>query len=149
MIAVDTNILIYAHREELPQHQEAMAWLRYLAEGTAPWAIPVFCLGEFVRVITHPRIFDPPTPSEIALEALSGLLESPTVKVLNPGLNYPSYFRNCVMEADARSNLAFDAQIAAVCREYGVSRVLTADRDFARFGQLRLLAVSNAPPSQI
>lgn len=62
MIAVDTNVLIYAHREEMPYHSQALAWLRHLAEGQEPWVTPVFCLGEFIRVVTHPRVFDPPTP---------------------------------------------------------------------------------------
>ena len=60
MIAVDTNVLVYAHREELPQHQQARARLVELAEGPALWGIPVFCLGEFLRVVTHPCLFDPP-----------------------------------------------------------------------------------------
>lgn len=60
MIAVGTNILVYAHREELPQHRNARTRLAELAEGNAPWAIPVFCLGEFLGVVTHPRLFDPP-----------------------------------------------------------------------------------------
>ena len=59
MIAVDTNVMVYAHREQLPQHERALEWLTYLAEGRVPWAIPVFCIGEFVRVTTHPRVFDP------------------------------------------------------------------------------------------
>lgn len=144
MIAVDTNILIYAHREELPQHGRSLEWLSHLAEGTVPWAIPVFCLGEFVRVVTHNRIFDPPTTLEIALEALAGLQDSPTLRILSPGPRYPILFQKCVLEADARGNLAFDAQIAAVCLEQGVSTLLTLDRDFARFSSLKLLTLTDA-----
>ena len=61
MIAIDTNILVYAHREELPLHRKARARLVGLAEGFEPWALPVFCLGEFLRVVTHPKVFDPPS----------------------------------------------------------------------------------------
>ncbi|MGH8575557.1 MAG: PIN domain-containing protein [Gammaproteobacteria bacterium] len=94
MIAVDTNILIYAHREELAEHVSALAWLTRLAEDPLLWGLPVFCLGEFVRVVTHPRIFDPPTRLESALEALFGLLASPSLRVLNPGPRIPSSFPN-------------------------------------------------------
>ena len=145
MIAIDTNVLIYAHREELPQHEQALNWLRHLAEGARPWAIPVFCLGEFVRVVTHSRIFDPPSTLEVALDALAGLRESPTLRILNPGPNYMACLRDCVLVADARGNLAFDAQIAAVCREQGVSMLLTSDRDFTRFPDLRILALTDTP----
>lgn len=145
MIAVDTNILIYAHREELPEHVSALAWLTRLAEDPLLWGLPVFCLGEFVRVVTHPRIFDPPTRLESALEALFGLLASPSLRVLNPGARYPELFSQHLQEADARGNLAFDAQIAAVCVEHRVTALLTADRDFARFAKLKRLSLSDAP----
>lgn len=137
MIAVDTNILVYAHREELPQHARARARLTALAEGDAPWAIPVFCLGEFIRVITHPRLFDPPHSIEEACDALGRVLGSPSLRILNPGERFWMLLAEAVREADAAGNLAFDAQIAALCRESGVSSLLTEDRDFDRFRSFR------------
>jgi uncharacterized protein len=139
LIAVDTNILVYAHSEETPQHQQALERLSSLAEGRNPWAIPVFCIGEFVRVVTHPKIFAPHTSMDMALAALGGLLESPSVRVLNPGPEFLNFYRACLAGADARGNLAFDAQIAAVCIEHGVNELLTLDRDFSRFDGLKLL----------
>ncbi len=137
MIAVDTNILVYAHREELPQHAAARARLTALAEGDAPWAIPVFCLGEFLRVVTHPRLFDSPHTIDEACAALDRVLESPNVRVLHPGDRYWPLLAEAVRAADAAGNLVFDAQMAAVCRESGVSALLTEDRDFDRFPHLR------------
>jgi toxin-antitoxin system PIN domain toxin len=137
MIAVDTNVLVYAHREELPQHRNAKAKIVSLAEGTEPWGIPVFCLGEFVRVVTHPRLFDPPYTSGEACEALNRLLESPSLQILCPGPGYPVLLQDAVREANAVGNLVFDAQIVAVCRESGISALLTEDRDFARFPGFR------------
>jgi toxin-antitoxin system PIN domain toxin len=145
MIAVDTNILVYAHRRQPPHHDKALAWLRHLAEGNIPWAIPVFSLAEFVRVVTHARVFTPPSTLEEALEALDGLLRSPTVRVLNPGPRFPALFRQAAATADARGNLAFDAQIAAVCREQGASRLLTLDRDFSRFPGLHIVSLDDTP----
>jgi uncharacterized protein len=101
----------------LPEHVSALAWLTRLAEDPLLWGLPVFCLGKFVRVVTHPRIFDPPTRLESALEALCGLLASPSLRVLNPGPRYPALFSQHLRKVDARGNLAFDAQIAAVCVE--------------------------------
>jgi toxin-antitoxin system PIN domain toxin len=133
VIAVDTNILVYAHREDLPQHTRALRRLMQLAEGQALWAVPVFCLGEFVRIVTHPRLFDPPSSLEEATAALDGLLESPSLAVLSPGERYWPLFSQALREGRAAGNLAFDAQIVAVCREHGVQTLLTEDRDFHRF----------------
>ncbi len=138
MIAVDTNVLVYAHREELAKHAAARARLIALAEGDALWGIPVFCLGEFLRVVTHPRLFDPPhTPAE-ACEALERVLASPSARILLPGERFHTLLDARVREADVRGSLVFDAQIAALCDEVGVSALLTEDRDFARFRGLRI-----------
>jgi toxin-antitoxin system PIN domain toxin len=137
LIAVDTNILVYAHREELPKHAVARARLTALAEGDTPWAIPVFCLGEFLRVVTHPRLFDPPHTIDEACSALDRLLASPSLRILNTGERFWVMLAHAVRAADATGNLVFDAQLAAVCRESGVSALLTEDRDFDRFAGLR------------
>ncbi len=77
MIAVDSNILVYAHREDSPWHSPAFECLRDLAEGKDPWAIPWPCLHEFLAVVTHPRIYSPPTPLGQALDQVDAWLESP------------------------------------------------------------------------
>jgi toxin-antitoxin system PIN domain toxin len=133
VIAVDTNILVYAHREELPQHRRARARLVELAEGSARWAIPVFCLGEFLRVMTHPRLFDPAFDVVEACEALGRVLASPSLVVLTPGDRFWPLLSRATHDAHAIGNLVFDAQIVALCRETGVSTLLTEDRDFDRF----------------
>jgi toxin-antitoxin system PIN domain toxin len=139
VIAVDTNVLVYAHRAEMPRHVEARDRLVALAEGDAPWAIPVICLGEMVRVLTHPRLFDPPFTAEEACTAVERILESPTLRVLVPGARFLALFAAATRSANAIGNLAFDAQIAALCVEAGVSALLTEDRDFSRFEGLRTL----------
>lgn len=133
MIAVDTNILVYAHREELEQHPRARARLVHFAEGKELWSIPVFCLTEFARVATHARIFDPPYSVAEVREAIGRLLESPSLRLLHPGERFADLFLAAMAEAHATGNLVFDAQIVAVCREHGVRSLLTEDRDFARF----------------
>jgi toxin-antitoxin system PIN domain toxin len=142
VIAVDTNVLVYAHREEAPHYEEAHGWLRGLAEGTEPWGLPVFVLGEFVRVVTHPKVFDPPTPLEEALANISGLLESPAVRLLRPGARYWGLLEESAKRAQAHGNLLFDAQIVALCREQGVERILSEDRDFARFPEIELVTLA-------
>jgi hypothetical protein len=146
LIAVDTNVLVHAHRESSAHHAAAAAWLRYLAEGPAPWGLPVFVLGEFVRVVTHPRIFPEPSPLAAALDFLAALLESPTARLLLPGARFAELFAGQATAAEARGNLAFDAQIAAVCLESGADRLLTRDRDFHRFPAVEVLVLTAAPP---
>jgi toxin-antitoxin system PIN domain toxin len=138
MIAVDTNVLVYAHREEMAQHGTAVGALRQLAEGDDPWALPVFVLGEFLRVVTHPRIFSPPSPRTQAVASLEALLASPTVRVLGPGERFWALLREVADEGQATGNLVLDAEIVAVCREHAVATILSADRDFRRFPSITL-----------
>jgi hypothetical protein len=136
VIAVDTNVLVYAHRPEFPKHTAARSRLTALAEADAPWGLPVFAIGEFLRVITHPRLLDPPhTPAE-ASEAISRVLASPSLIVLYPGDRYTATLLELVIDSDVTGNLVFDAMIVAVCREHGVHTLLTEDRDFNRFDGL-------------
>lgn len=136
MIAVDTNILLYAHRGESSDHAQALAAVRRLAGGATPWAIPVFVLGEFLRVATHPRVYSPPSTTAEALAVIDALLASPTVRLLAPGDRFWAILREVIADAKARGNLVFDAQIVAACREHGVTSLLTEDRDFGRFASI-------------
>ena len=136
MIAVDTNVLIHAHREESPKHRAALKRLEALAGSAEAWGIPVFCLGEFLRVVTHRRLFDPPHSAAEACEALARLLAPDNASILMPGPGYPKRLGEAVREVGAVGNLVFDAQIVALCRDCGVSVLLTEDRDFRRFGNL-------------
>ena len=145
MIAVDTNVLVYAHREEFSEHPRALEWLRFLAEGTAPWGIPVFTLGEFIRVVTHPKVFDPPSTMDDALMALDALAAMSSLRILLPARRYPGLLVEAVREGRATGNLAYDAQIAAVCREHGVGALLTRDRDFSRFPWIRIIDLDEEP----
>lgn len=138
MIAVDTNVLVQAHREESPKHRAALKRLELLSGGPAPWGVPVFCIGEFLRVVTHPRPFDPPHTALEAYGALAQLLSLENAVVLRPGPDYPARLMDAVREVDAVGNLIFDAQIVALCRECGVTALLTEDRDFDRFGDLHV-----------
>jgi len=133
MIAVDTNILLYADREETPQHRAALRALRRLAEGQEAWAVPIQCIGEFLRVVSHDRVFQPPTPIDEALASIESLLASPAARLLMPGNRYLPIFRDVIARSGVRGNLVFDAQIAAVCLEHGATTLLTEDRDFTRF----------------
>lgn len=133
MIALDTNILIQARRQELELHREAAALLERLANGDEVWAIPWPCVYEFLRVVTHPRAFDPPTPLDDALEDLESLLDSPSLVLLGEGSRHPAHMNRTIASGRATGNLVHDAHIAALALEHGVKELWTLDRDFARF----------------
>lgn len=144
MIAVDTNILIYAHREEFKEHSIAVLELRRLAEASAAWCLPVAVIAEFLRVVTHPRVLDPPTPIEHALSAIESLMASPSCRVLSPGDRHWPLLRDAIEDSRATGNLVFDAQIVALCREYGVTTILSEDRDFRRFTGIEVRSLVGA-----
>lgn len=133
MIALDTNILVYARRRESVHHAAARRLLVGLAEGENAWAIPWPCVYEFLRVVTHPRVFDPPTPLASALEDLESLFESPSLTLLGEGPAHPAHLRAMVAGGAAAGNLAHDAHIAALVVEHGAREVWSTDRDLARF----------------
>jgi hypothetical protein len=142
LIAVDTNILVYADREETPLHALAIAALRRLAEGFEAWALPIFSIGEFLRVVSHPRVFNPPTPIADAFASIESLLRSPSSRLLVPGTAFLGLLRAQLEESGATGNLVFDAQIAAVCLEHGARSLLSEDRDFARFPRLQRIGLA-------
>ncbi len=138
MIAVDTNILIYAHRTESEWHEAAASRLVALGEGVERWALPVFCVMEFMRVVTHRRVFNPPSTVAQATEFIEAVTASPSCEVVQPGAEFLRWLLATAREADSHGNLMFDAQIAAVCREHGIDGILTNDSDFARFDALHV-----------
>lgn len=132
MIAIDTNVLIYANRAELPLHEIARARLTKLAQGSTPWALPVVAAWGFIRIVTQP-IFDPPTPTNQAIEFVGRLMGCPTVRVLAPGPRHWQLLAEVLRDAQVRGGLVTDAVIVALCREHGADTVLSNDRDFTRF----------------
>jgi uncharacterized protein len=140
MIAVDTNILVYAHREDSPFHSAAFERIAELAEGPANWAVPWPCVHEFLAIVTHPRIYAPPTPLECALDQVEAWLESPTVVLLSETAAHWANLRELLTSARIAGARVHDARVAALCRQHGVREMWSADRDFGRFAGI---AVTN------
>jgi uncharacterized protein len=131
--AVDTNVLIYSEIVSSTHHRAAREVLTKLAEGHLPWAIPWPCVYEFLRVVTHPRVFSPPVPVSVALDDLDQILTSPALVLLSETARHSEVLREVVSKSGATGNLVHDAHIAALCIEHGVSELITGDRDFSRF----------------
>ena len=138
MIALDTNVLVAARREELAHHAQARRLLARLASGEEPWALPWPCVYEFLRLVTHRRVFRPPTPLARAVEDVVRLLAAPSLVMLGEGTAHAAHLERQVLAGEAAGNLALDAHIAALCVEHGVTELWTLDRDFARFPGLKI-----------
>ena len=139
MQAIDTNVLIHAEVESSQRHVAALDILHGLAEGAAPWAIPWPSLYEFLRVVTHPRVFHPPVPLNIAVEDLKQILASPSLFLLAETGRHASVLEQVLRQAGATGNLIHDAHIVALCLEHGVSELITGDRDLTRFEGLKIV----------
>lgn len=137
MIAIDTNILVYAHREDSPWHEQAVKKVMKLANSGNPWAITWPSVHEFVAIVTHPKIYDPPTPLKVALAAIEAWQASSGLRMLGEG---PGYFETLSVQAKAgkiKGSKIHDARIAAICLHHGVKKLWTADRDFSSFPELK------------
>ncbi len=133
MIAIDTNILVYAHREDSPWHDAADVQIRALAEGRVPWAIPWPCVHEFLAIVTHPRIYALPTPIKAAIDQVSAWLESPSLVLLAEAEKYWPTLHGLLEASRVAGPQVHDARIAALCRLHGIEELWSADRDFSRF----------------
>jgi hypothetical protein len=136
MIAVDTNILVYAHREDSPWHDAAEAKLAGLAESRSPWAIPWPCIHEFLAIVTHARIYSPPSPLETAIRQIEAWFESPSLVLLAETEGYWSKLRPALETGRISGAHVHDARIAAICIDHGVRELWSSDRDFGRFPSL-------------
>lgn len=137
MIAIDTNILVYAHREDSSWHDIAFRRLKELVESGLDWAIPWPCLHEFIAVVTHPKIYRPPTPLDLAIAQVDVWLESPTLRILGEGAQYWGKLKDVLITGKVLGAVVHDARIATLCLESGVTKLWSADRDFSRIKGLR------------
>ena len=135
MIAIDTNVLIYAHRRDSPWHDRASACVRDLAEGRSSWAIPWPCLHEFYGVATSSRLRPPSTPAQ-AIAQIEEWLASASLVVLAENDAHWRELRQLLGAARITGAVVHDARIAALCISHGVRELWTADRDFGRFPAL-------------
>lgn len=138
MIAVDSNLLIYAHKEGSPFHTAAAELVDSLRHQRAAWAIPWPCIHEFIGIATHPCIYKPASTLAEALGFVGCLLASPQLHLLSESPGYFEKLRDIATSARLKGPRIHDARIAALCLHHGVSELSSADRDFSAFPQLKV-----------
>ena len=132
----DVNVLIYAHREDAPEHVRFAEWLRNFLNAPEPFGLSELVLSSFVRIVTNPKIFDPATPTETALQFCERLLDWPRSVLLVPTARHWEIFARLCRRAKIKGALVTDAYIAALAIEHGCE-LITTDSDFARSEDLR------------
>lgn len=136
MILIDVNVLIYAHRSDLPQHSVYREWLRGATCGPEPYGYCDLVLSGFLRIVTNPRAFIEPTPLDQALLFVERLRGTAYAVHVSPGARHWEVFTHLCRRANAKGNLVPDAYFAALAMESG-SEWISTDRDYARFPGLR------------
>lgn len=133
MIAVDTNILVYAHRADSAFHERARSAIESLAAGAREWALPWPCAHEFFAIVTHPRIYKTATPPETAFAQLRALQTLANLAFIGEADDHLQRLEPLALAAKAQGGAIHDARIAAICLSHGVTELWSADRDFSRF----------------
>ena len=136
MILCDVNVLLYAFRKDVADHDKYLAWLEGVVNGDAAYGASPQVLSSVIRLATHPRVFAHPSRLDEALAFSRALLEQPNCVVVSPGPRHWDLFARLCGDAKATGNLVPDAWFAAMAVESGCEWI-TTDRDYARFKGLR------------
>ncbi len=136
MRSPDVNILVHAFRPDTEDHDLCLGWLDAQVNGASDFALIPNVLSGFLRIVTHPRIFQRPSPLAEALAFCDSLVSCELSQWIGPGARHWDLFNSLCRKTDARGNLIPDAWLAAVVIENGCEWI-TLDRDYARFEGLR------------
>lgn len=137
MFLMDVNVLVYAHREDADNHSDYREWLESIINGDAAYAYSELVLSGFLRVVTHPKVFETPSPLASALHFVHQLKAPPHAINLLPGPMHWKLFTQCLEQIDAKGNDIQDAYYAALAIEWNCEWV-TTDKGFKRFKDLKV-----------
>lgn len=137
MFLMDVNVLVYAHREDTPEHSAYREWLESTINDTVPYGYSALVLSGFLRVVTHPRIFEVPSALSSATRFVNQIRESQNAVCLAPGPMHWKKFLQCIEQIDAKGNDIVDAYHAALAMEWNCVWV-TTDKGFKRFKGLKV-----------
>jgi toxin-antitoxin system PIN domain toxin len=132
MLLPDINVLVYAHREDAPNHRAYREWLEAAINSDQAYGIADIVLSGFLRVVTHPRVFNPPSTIKQALAFARDVRNQPNCVILRPGPRHWTIFEELCEATNVKGNLVPDAYLAALAIESG-SEWITTDRDYSRF----------------
>ena len=137
MMLMDVNVLVYAHREDVKEHLSYRDWLESVINSNAAYGYSELVLSGFIRVVTHPKVFEKPSSPEVAIAFAQQIRSAGQAVCLAPGRNHWDLFLQCVQSISAQGNDIPDAYHAALALEWDCDWV-TADKGFRRFKGLRV-----------
>ena len=135
MILPDVNVLVHAFRPDSSDHALCRGWLDGVVNGDSRYGLSLQVLSSVIRVVTHPKVFAEPSSLDEAIRFCQVLRDRPHCVIVRPGSHHWPIFTRLCEGGDARGNLVMDAWFAALAVESGC-RLITLDRDFARFAEL-------------
>ncbi len=138
MIAIDTNLLVYAHRMDMAFHKKADQFLTELFESNIPVAIPTPCISEFLSIVTNSKIFKEPSPREIAFQEIENILALEHITVIGELTGFLSILKKISTKAKISGGQFHDARIMSICLQHEISILYSADRDFNRFSGVKI-----------
>jgi len=130
---VDVNVLLYATNRDAPEHRRARALVDHLAAGPELVVLLWPALMGFLRIATHPRIFESPLTPDEAVTNVEALLALPHVRAVGEDDGFWPLYRRVVEPAPVRGNLVPDAHLVALMLAHGVSSIWSRDRDLRKF----------------
>lgn len=133
---LDANLLVYAANRRAERHEEAARWIGEQFGGSRRIGLPWQTLSAFLRIATHPRLFNRPLDPQTAWSQVADWLHAPVAWIPEAGPEYARILGELMVRHDVRGNLIPDAALAALAIEHGVALAST-DTDFARFRDLR------------
>ncbi len=137
MFLMDVNVLVYAHREDTPDHLAYREWLESIVNGNATFGYSELVLSGFLRVVTHPRVFEMPSALSSALGFASQIRHAQRAVCIAPGAMHWKIFTECLEQFDAKGNDIADAYHAALAMEWSCEWV-TTDKGFKGFKGLKV-----------
>ncbi len=135
MDLLDVNVLVNAYRRDAPRHREFFQYVESLLAGPEPFAVPAVVFSGFFRVVSHPRIFNPPSKFSDALVFAEQLRGQPHCLAVTPGERHWAIFIDLCKQGAAAGSLISDAFLAAMAIEIG-AELITDDRGFGRWPRL-------------
>lgn len=136
MFLMDVNVFVYAHREDTPDHLAYRQWLAFIINGDAGYGYSELVLSGFLRVVTHPRVFEIPSALSSAVRFANQVREGHHAVRVVPGPMHWKLFVQCIEQIDAKGNAIPDAYYAALAMEWNCTWV-TTDKGFKRFKGLK------------
>ena len=138
MIAIDTNLLVYAHRSGVPEHRRARGALERAAGEPSGWGISLPVLAEFWSIVTHPNSVGGPSTGTQAASFIRALVAQGEMMIWTPDADFADRLLKRAAQISLSGARIFDLQIALIASENGAREIWTHDRNFLQLAGMKI-----------